>query len=174
MATDQLSLVTTVVDHTAAEEAIRRLSAAGFPIDQLSIVGRGYHTEEHPVGFFTKGDRIVSWGGGGALWGGLWGLTLGAAGLFLLPPVGAVALAGPLATLLATALEGAAVGGGAGALAAAFVDLGLPREAALQVETELKADRFLILIHGPEADAARARDVLGADLIAPPIATAGA
>ena len=41
--------------HASAEAAIRRLSGAGFPIERLSIIGKGYETEEHVVGFFNLG-----------------------------------------------------------------------------------------------------------------------
>jgi hypothetical protein len=42
-------------DHAAAEAAIRKLTAAGFAIKHLSIVGKGYHTEEQAVGFYNAG-----------------------------------------------------------------------------------------------------------------------
>ena len=32
--------------HASAEAGIRRLSEAGFPIERLSIIGKGYETEE--------------------------------------------------------------------------------------------------------------------------------
>ena len=39
----------------------------------LSIVGKDYHTEEHVVGYYTTGDRMLYWGKPGAFWGGFWG-----------------------------------------------------------------------------------------------------
>ena len=57
--------------HTAAEEAIRTLGKSGFDMKKLSLVGKGYHSEEKPMGFYTAGDRIKSWGGTGAFWGGI-------------------------------------------------------------------------------------------------------
>ena len=48
--------------HASAEAAIRRLSEAGFPIERLSIIGKGYETEEQVVGFFNLGDRVKLWG----------------------------------------------------------------------------------------------------------------
>jgi hypothetical protein len=41
----------------------------------LSVVGKGYHTEEKVIGFYNVGDRVKFWGSRGAFWGGLWGLT---------------------------------------------------------------------------------------------------
>jgi hypothetical protein len=44
-----------------AEEAIRLLSQSGFDVKKLSLVGKGYHSEEHPIGFYSTGDRIKVW-----------------------------------------------------------------------------------------------------------------
>jgi hypothetical protein len=33
-------------DHHAAETAVKKLTAAGFEMKNLSVVGKGYHTEE--------------------------------------------------------------------------------------------------------------------------------
>lgn len=62
--------------HTQAEEAIQALSRSGFDMKKLSLVGKGYHSEEHPVGFYTVADKMKTWGGAGAFWGGIWGLLL--------------------------------------------------------------------------------------------------
>lgn len=32
-------------EHKAAEAAIKNLSSAGFAMKQLSVIGKGYHTE---------------------------------------------------------------------------------------------------------------------------------
>ena len=48
-------------DHHAAETAVKKLTAAGFEMKNLSVVGKGYHTEEKVVGFYNIGDRIKFW-----------------------------------------------------------------------------------------------------------------
>jgi hypothetical protein len=58
-------------DHNAAETAMKKLTAAGFEMKNLSVVGKGYHSEEKVVGFSSAGDRIRFWGGREAFWGGL-------------------------------------------------------------------------------------------------------
>ena len=83
-------------DHTAAEAAVKKLAASGFEMKKLSVVGKGYHTDEKVVGFYNTGDRIKFWGSRGAFWGGLWGLFFG--GLFMtIPVVGHVIVLGYLA-----------------------------------------------------------------------------
>jgi hypothetical protein len=37
-------------DHHAAETAVKKLTAAGFEMKHLSVVGKGYHTEERSSG----------------------------------------------------------------------------------------------------------------------------
>ena len=45
-------------DHAAADQAVKELAGAGFKMNDLSIVGKGYHSEEKVVGFYNVGDRI--------------------------------------------------------------------------------------------------------------------
>ena len=147
--------------HASAEAAIRRLSEAGFPIERLSIIGKGYETEEQVVGFFTLGDRVTLWGKNGALWGGLWGLLT--AGVFMtVPLVGPVVVLGHLATMVFGALQGAAVVGGLGAVAGALASIGVPNDSVLRYEQDLRAENFLVVVHGSEAEAQRAQGLLTA------------
>ena len=147
--------------HESAEAAIRRLSEAGFPINQLSIIGKGYETEEQVVGFFNLGDRVKLWGKNGALWGGLWGLL--SAGVFMtFPVIGPVVVLGHLAAMVFGALEGAVVIGGLGAIAGALASIGVPNDSVLRYEQDLRAENFLVVVHGSQAEAQRAQGLLAA------------
>ncbi|KAA2236603.1 general stress protein [Salinarimonas soli] len=152
-------LIAVFKTHAGAHDAVRTLEAEGFPLARLSIVGRGVHSEEHPVGFVTADSRIESWGKTGALWGSLGGLLVGAA-LVTVPGVGPVLAAGPIAQVIATALAGGAVGGGASALGAAFGSLGLSHGHVVRYEAEIKADQYLVIAHMAAEDADIARRVL--------------
>ena len=164
-----MTLATTATDpviavhatHAGAETAVKALSAAGFDMKKLSIIGKGYHTEEHALGFYTAGDRIRAWGATGGFWGAIWGLLVGPA-VFVLPPVGLVAAAGPIVLALVAALEGAVVVGGASALCGALASIGLPREQAIRYEADIVADRFLVIVHGSQEDIDHARALLAA------------
>lgn len=145
--------------HVEAEDAIGLLSRSGFDVKTLSLVGKGYHTEEHPLGFYTVGDRIRSWGGTGAFWGGIWGLLLAPA-VFFLPGVGLVAMAGPFVAALVGALEGAVVVGGLSALGAALTQLGVPKDQVIKYETDIKMDKYVLMVHGSAEEADKARTVL--------------
>ena len=155
----QDSVVAVFPDHGEAEAAVKMLTAAGFALKGVSIVGKGYHTEEKVTGFYNMGDRVRFWGGRGAFWGGLWGLFFG--GVFLTVPVmGPVVVVGYLAATVISMLEGAAVVGGLSALGAALAGIGVPRNSVLQYETAIAADSFLVMAHGTAADMAKAQDVL--------------
>ena len=138
---------------------MRALADTSFDLKQISIVGQGYHTEETVLGFYNAGDRVKFWGRRGAFWGGLWGLFFG--GVFLMVPVvGQVMVLGYLAATVISAIEGAVVVGGLSALGAALFSLGIPRDSVLQYEMALKADGFLVTVHGTPDMLARARTVL--------------
>ena len=145
--------------HVEAEQAIQMLGKAGFDVKKLSLIGKGYHSEEHPVGFYTTGDKVKAWGGVGAFWGGIWGLLLAPA-VFFLPGVGVVAMAGPIAAALVGALEGAAVVGGVSALGAALTQIGMPKDQVIKYETALKVDKYILMVHGDAEDVVKARTLL--------------
>jgi hypothetical protein len=147
-------------DHNSAEAAIKKLTLAGFEMKNLSVVGKGYQTDEKVVGFYNTGDRVKFWGTRGAFWGGLWGMFFG--GLFLsIPIVGHVVILGYLASMAIVGIENAVMVGGISALAAALYSVGVPKDSVVQYETAIKADRFLVMAHGSAEEVARAKTILG-------------
>lgn len=156
------SLAVAVYDrHTDAEAAVKALQRAGFDMTRISIVGRDYRTEEHVVGFLNAGERAQILGKYGAMWGGLMGMLFGAA-MLVVPVVGPVVVLGPLAAALVGGIEGAVAVGGASALVGALSALGIPRNSVLRYETALKADKFMLMVHGDAHDMARATELLQA------------
>jgi hypothetical protein len=41
---------------------MKSLTASGFDMKNLSVVGKGYHSDEKVVGFYNMGDRVKFWG----------------------------------------------------------------------------------------------------------------
>jgi hypothetical protein len=153
------TLVAVFPDHAAAENGVKTLAQAGFDLKSLSVVGKGYHTEEKVIGFYNVGDRVKFWGQRGAFWGGLWGLFFG--GLFITTPfVGPVVILGNLVTAAIAAVEGAIVVGGLSAIGAALYSIGIPRDSVIIYEAALKSEAFLVMAHGDAADIARAKALL--------------
>lgn len=153
------STVAVYADHEAADAAVQKLAKAGSDMKSLSIVGKGFHSEEKVVGFYTDGDRVRFWGTRGAFWGGFWGLFFG--GLMLTVPVtGPVVVLGFLAASVISAIEGALVVGGLSAIGAALFGIGIPKDSVVEYETAVRADGFLVLAQGSAADMAHARAIL--------------
>jgi hypothetical protein len=146
-------------NHVAAEEAVAQLSAASYDVRNLSIIGKNYHTEQKITGYYTAGDRMKMWGGLGAFWGGIWGVLVGA-GIFLIPGIGPVLVAGPFLAALVGGLESAVVVGGFSALVAGLVSLGIPKDSAVKYENEIAADRYLLVVHGSVQELEQARGIL--------------
>ena len=153
------SVVAIYESHHQAEDAVRELQKSGFDMTKLSIVGRDYHTDEHVVGYYNAGDRMMYWGKTGAFWGGLWGMLFGSA-FFFVPGVGPLLVAGPLVAWIVGALEGAAVMGGLSALGAGLYSLGIPKNSIVQYETQVKNGKLLLVAHGTADEVERARDLL--------------
>jgi hypothetical protein len=153
------SVVAIFADHAEAEIAVKKLTADGFDMKHLSVVGKGYHTEEKVVGFYNAGDRVKFWGSRGAFWGGMWGLFFG--GLFMtIPIIGHVVVLGYLAAVAASAVEGAVVLGGLSAIGAALTSIGIPKDSVLRYETAIKADGFMVMAHGTAEEMVRAKALL--------------
>jgi hypothetical protein len=153
------SVVAIFDQHSQAEDAIKQLQEAAFDMKKLSIVGKGYHTEENVVGYYTTGDRVRYWGANGAFWGGIWGMLFGSA-FFFVPVVGPLIVAGPLVAWIVGALEEAVVVGGLSALGAALYSIGVPKKSILLYETSLKAGKILLVAHGTPDEVTRAKSIL--------------
>ncbi len=148
--------VVAVCDSLAAARAVAgALAREGFDPAALSVVGGGDAvTLPH-----TVDARLRKWIGAGGIWGALGGLAAGI--MLVVPPVGPVLAAGPLATMLLAALEGAAVGSGLSAIAGALTSAGLPVDDALACESEIASSRFVVFVHGSRDDERRAREIVG-------------
>jgi hypothetical protein len=156
----QNSVIALFDQHVQAEAAVKELQEGGYDMKTLSIVGKGYHTDEDVVGYYTSGDRMVYWGKYGAFWGGIWGLLFGSA-MFMIPGVGPFLAAGPIIGWIMGALEGAVIVGGLGAIGAGLYSIGIPKKSVLKYETSLKAGQYLLIVHGTIDEVTRAKELLG-------------
>lgn len=149
--------------HEDAESAVKKLTQADFDVKRLSIIGRDYHTEEHAVGFMNAGDRVKYWGKEGAFWGSLFGILLAPA-FFWIPGIGPILTGGLIGSILMGTIEGgavgAAVGGGASVFAAALTSMGIPKDSVIRYESELKANKFLLIASGTAAQVEQARALI--------------
>lgn len=145
--------------HDESEIVVKELQRSGFDMKMLSIVGKDYHTDEHVIGYYNAGERMKYWGKQGAFWDGIWGVLFGSA-FFLVPGVGPLLVAGPLVATIIGAAEGAVLVGGLSIIGAGLMSIGIPKDSILQYETEIKSDRFMVMVHGTERNVSKARDIL--------------
>jgi hypothetical protein len=146
-------------DHASAEAAVRQLHESGFNLADLSIVGRGLQETEEPHGLVGRGEYVKAGAETGSLVGGLFGLCLGAAFL-VLPGIGPVVVAGPIAAVVLGGVEGALAGIGLGGLTGALVGWDVPKARALKYETLVKGGKFLVFVRSTPEVVARAHSLL--------------
>jgi len=152
------SLVAVYDTHVGAEAAVRKLQQAGFDMTKLSIAGQEYRVEEGVVGCYAVAHGMKYWGKMEAFWGGRWGLT--GTAFFLLLGIGPIVFAGPLAASIVGSLDRTAFGGGFNALGAGLASLGIPRNRIIWYESNLRADKVLLLAHGTSKELLSVRDHL--------------
>ena len=148
-------------DHLAAERAVRQLHEAGFDLDELSIVGRDFQETDEPCGLVSRADYIKTGMKTGSMFGGLLGLCVGAAFL-ILPGIGPVVVAGPLAAALLAGIEGAVAGTALGSLAGALVGWDVPNDRAVKYEKQVEGGKFLVFVRSVPEVVSRARSLLAA------------
>lgn len=153
------SVVAVYSNHTAAEHAIRHLCEAGFPLEQLSIVGREVRQTEEPIGRHYRGNYIEVAAETGAFVGFLSGLAIGV-GFLILPQLGPILIAGPLAAALLGGVEGGTAGAVVGGLAGALIGWQVPKERAITYETHVKGGKFLIVVRSTPAVVTHAGELL--------------
>ena len=153
------SVVAIYDTHEQAEHAIKELQEGGVDMKSLSIAGKDTHTDEHVVGYYNTGDRMKRWGKVGAFWGGFWGLLFGS-GMFFIPGLGPILVAGPLVAWIIAGLEGAVVVGSVSALGAGLVSIGIPKDSVLKYEVALKTDKYLLIVHGTEGEVDNAKNII--------------
>jgi len=130
--------------------AIKHLEHEKYDMAGISVLGTGMSQERHVIGFETQGTHAARW----AAWGGLWGWIFGA--FVFVPGIGHVAIGGYLLFMLITAGLGAT----GGALGGALTSMGIPKDGIPVYESDLRAERFLVIAHGTPGEVDRVRTLL--------------
>jgi hypothetical protein len=121
------------------------LARAGIPAEDVSTI--------------RTMPSVLEGAGKGAVMGGFLGLLAGAS-MLLIPGIGWVALAGPIATML----TGAAAGAAAGGLIGALINKGVPEGDAHFFAEGLRRGGVLVIVNaGNDEEAKRAEEVMKRD-----------
>jgi hypothetical protein len=146
------AISSTVGVFATGEEAIvalRKMKDSGFAPSQVSVIGKGVR-QPREVHAWVPGSAEERSGGWGDLWEALSGWLL--LGFIWLPGVGWVAAAG----WFAATIVGTGAGGGLGILGS----VGVPSTDTAGYETQLKADRYLVIVHGDADVVEQAHEIL--------------
>ncbi|NJK56050.1 MAG: DUF2382 domain-containing protein [Pleurocapsa sp. SU_5_0] len=146
-----------------AESAVRDLKAAGYDMDQVSVVAKDAdrvagHETTQKIG--NKADEGAATGAltGGTL-GGITGLLVGL-GTLAIPGIGPILLAGAEATAIATTIAGAGIGAAAGGLIGALIGLGIPEEKAQLYSDRVGRGSFLVMVTGTGVETDRVATIM--------------
>lgn len=124
-----------------AERAVNSLRQQGFNNEEINIISK--KQQEHNGSFDDNGDDGIMDGTltGGTL-GGIGGLLLGA-GALVIPGIGPILAAGPIAAAIGGAIAGGITGG--------LIDWGIPAEESQHYEQEVVHGSILAIIRTDSA-----------------------
>ncbi|RQD75397.1 MAG: DUF1269 domain-containing protein [Candidatus Syntrophonatronum acetioxidans] len=139
-------------ENSQAEKAVEAMRKKGFGDNEISIVAKEQEQGGQAGEDLSFADQNLSDGTatGGAI-GGVAGLLMGA-GALLIPGVGPIIAAGPLAG----ALTGVITGGIAGGL----IDFGIPEERGRHYEERVKEGNILVAVKTKEDKVDSAASIL--------------
>jgi len=140
-----------------AAAIIQTMIEEDFPMDQLSMLHRagGQGDDILGISYHNEKERLKIWGAEGAALGSLAGLAAGAAGLFLLPGIGPVLIAGPLIDVIAGTTVGAGLMSAGAAmthLSIAFNRIGIPDDKLQILHQAIMDGKTVVLIHCGQDD----------------------
>ncbi len=125
-----------------AERSVQELRNKGFD-REISVVARDEHQGDSSE-LSMRGDTDSTMDGistGGVL-GGIAGLAVGA-GALVIPGIGPLIAAGPIAGLLSGAITGGIAGG--------LIDWGVPAEESRHYEEDVRQGKTLVSVHSSSA-----------------------
>lgn len=148
-AANQAKAVTALFnDVNAAQQAVNQLRASGFTTEEINIVAKG-NKDSHNTEYVD--DSIVDGTMAGGAIGGIGGMLLGA-GALMIPGLGPVMAAGPIAATISGAIGGGITGG--------LIDWGIPAAKSEQYNNEVSSGKTLAVIKTPATKVSQAVQVL--------------
>ena len=116
-------------DHRSADAALGAFLGSSFDLRQLSVVGKEHHRDPCPDAYRRSADRTLYSGKFGTFW-----------------------VAGPLTAAVIQGLDVGAPMAELNALGVGLFIQGIPLEAAAEYEAAVRADKYLLVVYGVEAD----------------------
>lgn len=167
------SIIGVYDNHLDAVRAVKALKAASFPLEHVSVIGKGEDIKEVEDAHVWE-DSIISGGKIGGIFGGIIGVLAGIS-MISIPGVGVVFLGGTLGATLAGATTGTVTGALGGSILGTIFGLSdgikgtIEGEEASTEEQQankqkyrqyLDEGKFIVLVHGPEEEVKKGHDIL--------------
>jgi uncharacterized protein (TIGR02271 family) len=134
------------------QQVVRELTDAGFDKNNINLIAHDNNGKLSKQAGSGEKQDLKNGAVAGAAVGGIGGLLVGL-GALMIPGVGPVLAAGPIAA----ALAGAGVGAAGGALVGALIDLGIPEEQSHRYAEGVRRGGTLVTV---QTDDQRANDAL--------------
>lgn len=140
--------------HEKAVNAIKDLSEKGFPMDNVSLLGKAEVIEDHihikSLDTIKETPALVGMGAGTLI-----GLLSGI-GVFTIPGFGFLYGAGALVGIIA----GLDLGIVAGGFISLLTFIGIKEEKVIKCHEHLKAGKFIVIVNGSKEEIQRAKHIL--------------
>jgi uncharacterized membrane protein len=148
------SVVGVYESHIQAIDAVKELKAAGYPVKNISLLGKAIVPEDHR---FLKSNKIVEEAevSVGVVTGAVLGVLTGV-GIFAIPGLGFLYGAGALIGAIA-GFDIGLVGGG---LVAILTSVGIDEIHSHRYDQLISENKFIIIIQGNEGEITHARELL--------------
>jgi hypothetical protein len=116
-------------DHRSADAALGAFLSSSFDLSQLSVVGKEHHHDLYADAYCRSADRTLYSGKFGTFW-----------------------VAGPLTAAVIHGLDSTTPIAELNALGVGLFMQGVPLEAAAEYVAAVRDDKYLLVVHGVEAD----------------------
>lgn len=148
-----------------AQDVVKDLVDSGFNRDDISLVAQESE-QAHAVGDTHEGDAAGAGAVSGTVLGGALGLLVGA-GLLVIPGIGPILAAGPIAAAIGTttaavgaAALGAGIGAATGGLVGGLIGEGVPEDEAHYYAEGVRRGGRLVMVRAEGMEANRAHTIM--------------
>lgn len=147
------SIVGVYESHTKAVNAVNELKAEGFPVKNISLIGKAAFKEPKTLDANQMIEQREV--GIGVVAGSILGVLTGV-GIFAIPGLGFLYGAGALIGAIA-GFDIGLIGGG---IVAVLTAIGIDEASSLRYEKLLQEDKFIVIIQGSPNEIQHAKDIL--------------
>ena len=161
METNKRRVIGVYQSEADAQRAVEDLLNMGYTSDEISVVSKSAENTTAADGAETAVESGLKGGAAaGATIGGVGGLLAGL-GLLVIPGIGPILAAGPIAAAFAGAVAGGAIGGTIGTLGGAMMDAGVDETDARYIDERFQAGDIVVYVDADTERFDRVSDTLG-------------